>query len=94
MPRLPEDVASSETTIVDKTKPDCNILEKTNARGVFFLPQKPYMVLGTLRQQLLYPTWSDATALNSDNDNGTASFTMLLLPLHDSCLYEICEVNT
>ncbi|RWW87432.1 hypothetical protein BHE74_00003748 [Ensete ventricosum] len=27
--------------------------------GVFFLPQKPYMVLGTLRQQLLYPTWSD-----------------------------------
>ncbi|XP_076947874.1 ABC transporter D family member 2, chloroplastic-like [Bidens hawaiensis] len=26
-------------------------------KGVFFLPQRPYMVLGTLRQQLLYPTW-------------------------------------
>ncbi|RZC46689.1 hypothetical protein C5167_039638 [Papaver somniferum] len=30
------------------------------ARGIFFLPQKPYMVLGTLRQQLLYPTWSES----------------------------------
>uniref|UniRef100_A0A7S1PXD4 ABC transporter domain-containing protein n=1 Tax=Alexandrium catenella TaxID=2925 RepID=A0A7S1PXD4_ALECA len=25
------------------------------ARAIFFLPQKPYMVLGTLREQLLYP---------------------------------------
>ncbi|XP_026395055.1 ABC transporter D family member 2, chloroplastic-like isoform X2 [Papaver somniferum] len=30
------------------------------ARGIFFLPQRPYMVLGTLRQQLLYPTWSES----------------------------------
>ncbi|KAL8171042.1 hypothetical protein V2J09_022846, partial [Rumex salicifolius] len=30
-----------------------------NSKGIFFLPQKPYMVLGTLRQQLLYPTWSE-----------------------------------
>ncbi|VAH74483.1 unnamed protein product [Triticum turgidum subsp. durum] len=26
--------------------------------GIFFVPQRPYMVLGTLRQQLLYPTWT------------------------------------
>lgn len=26
---------------------------------VFFLPQKPYMILGTLRQQLLYPAFAD-----------------------------------
>ena len=25
--------------------------------GMYFLPQRPYLVLGTLRQQLLYPTW-------------------------------------
>ncbi|KAK4802904.1 hypothetical protein SAY86_001107 [Trapa natans] len=27
-------------------------------RDVFFLPQRPYMNLGTLRQQLLYPSWA------------------------------------
>lgn len=27
---------------------------------IFFVPQRPYVVLGTLREQLLYPTWSDA----------------------------------
>ncbi|KAJ8761744.1 hypothetical protein K2173_004554 [Erythroxylum novogranatense] len=34
--------------------------------GVFFLPQKPYMVLGTLRQQLLYPTW----VVDEDSESG------------------------
>ncbi|KAI3943064.1 hypothetical protein MKW92_015978 [Papaver armeniacum] len=33
------------------------------ARVYFFLPQRPYMVLGTLRQQLLYPTWSESMNL-------------------------------
>jgi ABC-type uncharacterized transport system fused permease/ATPase subunit len=27
---------------------------------VFFLPQKPYLILGSLRQQLLYPVWTGA----------------------------------
>ncbi|EOA36667.1 hypothetical protein CARUB_v10011986mg [Capsella rubella] len=31
---------------------------KRNSGDVLFLPQRPYMVLGTLRQQLLYPAWS------------------------------------
>ena len=26
--------------------------------NIFFVPQRPYMVLGTLREQLLYPTWA------------------------------------
>ncbi|KAG6392446.1 hypothetical protein SASPL_146665 [Salvia splendens] len=55
---LRKDVASSDIAIVDKIKPECNILEKRDASSVFFLPQKPYMVLETLHQQLLYPTWS------------------------------------
>ncbi|XP_027341116.1 ABC transporter D family member 2, chloroplastic isoform X4 [Abrus precatorius] len=34
---------------------------------IFFLPQRPYMVLGTLRQQLLYPTWADDVVPMSDS---------------------------
>ncbi|EFJ13542.1 hypothetical protein SELMODRAFT_424412 [Selaginella moellendorffii] len=33
-------------------------IARNAAMDVFFVPQKPYMTLGTLRQQLLYPTWS------------------------------------
>ncbi|PRW39262.1 ABC transporter D family member chloroplastic isoform A [Chlorella sorokiniana] len=32
---------------------------------IFFVPQRPYVVLGTLRDQLLYPTW--AQLAQSDN---------------------------
>ncbi|XP_061350189.1 ABC transporter D family member 2, chloroplastic isoform X2 [Gastrolobium bilobum] len=34
---------------------------------IFFLPQRPYMVLGTLRQQLLYPTWAEDVVPISDS---------------------------
>lgn len=27
---------------------------------IMFVPQKPYLVLGTLRDQLLYPTWANS----------------------------------
>lgn len=37
--------------------------------GIFFLPQRPYMVLGSLRQQLLYPTWGDDVVPMSDDTN-------------------------
>ncbi|XP_076916853.1 ABC transporter D family member 2, chloroplastic-like [Bidens hawaiensis] len=54
-----------------------NIDKKSKYRdfkGVFFLPQRPYMVLGTLRQQLLYPTWPDVSVSNSKS---TGSFPVL-----------------
>ena len=32
------------------------IIHTPGVHDMFFLPQKPYMPLGTLRQQLLYPS--------------------------------------
>ncbi|KAG0606312.1 hypothetical protein M758_9G131200 [Ceratodon purpureus] len=43
--------------------------ESMGSGEVFFLPQRPYMVLGTLRQQLLYPRWSEEEA-STDTSNG------------------------
>ncbi|KAI3414936.1 uncharacterized protein J3R85_015742 [Psidium guajava] len=40
-------------------------------RSVFFLPQRPYMNLGTLREQLLYPTWLEGATSNSNGSSST-----------------------
>jgi ABC-type uncharacterized transport system fused permease/ATPase subunit len=45
---------------------------RLSPRDVFFLPQKPYLVLGSLRQQLLYPLWADAAHL-THADGGAAA---------------------
>lgn len=60
MPNSP-DVVSHQVTSTNETIGDST--GRRNSEGVIFLPQKPYMVLGTLRQQLLYPTWTE------DSDN-------------------------
>jgi len=47
--------------------------------GIFFVPQRPYMVLGTLRQQLLYPTWTEEVHHSPDNDaqnSGRSSYVV------------------
>lgn len=50
---------------------DEEVLKSSKQRrdnGIFFVPQRPYMVLGTLRQQLLYPTWSEDAHHTPNND--------------------------
>ncbi|KAL6975028.1 Canalicular multispecific organic anion transporter 1 [Sarracenia purpurea var. burkii] len=54
-----------------------------NSRGVFFLPQRPYMVLGTLRQQLLYPIWTEDSTSISD-ETKPAGLLPFLMPRLDS----------
>ncbi|KAL5746683.1 hypothetical protein ACOSP7_027829 [Xanthoceras sorbifolium] len=49
-----------------------------NSRGIFFLPQRPYMVLGTLRQQLLYPTWAEELIPPPDGTKPAGSLPFLM----------------
>lgn len=51
------DVVSHQVASINETVG--NSTGRRNSEGVIFLPQKPYMVLGTLRQQLLYPIWTE-----------------------------------
>ena len=47
------DDATKNSVSVSAAAPNAS----TENSGLYFLPQRPYLVLGTLRQQLLYPTW-------------------------------------
>ncbi|KAF5733560.1 ABC transporter family protein [Tripterygium wilfordii] len=51
---------------------------RRHSGSIFFLPQRPYMVLGTLRQQLLYPTWAEIEIpmKNGNKQSGSPPFLM------------------
>ncbi|XP_034679513.1 ABC transporter D family member 2, chloroplastic [Vitis riparia] len=70
--------APLEATPSQDTYPGVEQPKNKDSRGIFFLPQRPYMVLGTLRQQLLYPTWAEDVIPMTDGDepDGTLPFLM------------------
>ncbi|TMW94626.1 hypothetical protein EJD97_009998 [Solanum chilense] len=72
-------VASTNETIGDSAG-------RRNTEGVIFLPQKPYMVLGTLRQQLLYPTWTEDSDNLSDDAKQTDSLPFLMRARDARCV--------
>ena len=55
---------------------DVQAAERTSG-GVFFVPQRPYLVLGSLRQQLLYPTW-DLSDCVSESGSGEVDEACML----------------
>ncbi|KAK1663189.1 hypothetical protein QYE76_051348 [Lolium multiflorum] len=64
-----ENFSSSEPSNINPRGEE--LLQSSKQRrdnGIFFVPQRPYMVLGTLRQQLLYPTWTEDILLSPTND--------------------------
>ncbi|KAI3695213.1 hypothetical protein L1987_78204 [Smallanthus sonchifolius] len=66
-----------ESTMTSEINIDYKRPKYRDFKGVFFLPQRPYMVLGTLRQQLLYPTWpivQDSTPRSSKSAAGLVPF--------------------
>ncbi|THF99140.1 hypothetical protein TEA_022849 [Camellia sinensis var. sinensis] len=68
---LSPELAPLEATVVDDTYGNLERSGCRNSSGVFFLPQRPYMVLGTLRQQLLYPIWTEDSISTSENTKQT-----------------------
>ncbi|CAL5321265.1 unnamed protein product [Camellia sinensis] len=85
---LSPELAPLEATVVDDTYGNLERSGCRNSSGVFFLPQRPYMVLGTLRQQLLYPIWTEDSISTSENtkQTGVQPFLMPGLNSKDVCL--------
>ncbi|KAL4554532.1 hypothetical protein LXL04_039363 [Taraxacum kok-saghyz] len=75
------DVGPHESNVSDAKKKDDDDDDKRSKyrdfKGVFFLPQRPYMVLGTLRQQLLYPTWPDVLDSTTHDSKSKDSMSFL-----------------
>ncbi|XP_043702229.1 ABC transporter D family member 2, chloroplastic [Telopea speciosissima] len=77
-PPLSPDRTSLEVNSALKMDGDLENYSCGKGRDIFFLPQKPYMVLGTLRQQLLYPTWNVDSVPSSKNTKFTDSLPFLM----------------
>ncbi|KMT17661.1 hypothetical protein BVRB_2g036070 [Beta vulgaris subsp. vulgaris] len=68
------DLEDPQPIITEEKAEESKPFENRSSRGIFFLPQKPYMVLGTLRQQLLYPTWAENPTSDGAEQTGVPPF--------------------
>ncbi|GLT67236.1 hypothetical protein SLA2020_395580 [Shorea laevis] len=76
-PLASTDMAHGEVNTTSYMKEEFGRSINRKSRSIFFLPQRPYMVLGTLRQQLLYPTWTvDAIPVSDGTKKGSLPFLM------------------
>ncbi|KAF3646532.1 ABC transporter D family member 2, chloroplastic [Capsicum annuum] len=80
------DVVSHQVASINETVG--NSTGRRNSEGVIFLPQKPYMVLGTLRQQLLYPIWTEDPDNLSDGAKQSDSLPFLTHARDARCVNE------
>ncbi|KAK9070614.1 hypothetical protein SSX86_011016 [Deinandra increscens subsp. villosa] len=96
--------APNESTMTGEINIDDKKSNYRDFKGVFFLPQRPYMVLGTLRRQLLYPTWSnieDSPPRNSKSSDSLPFFedvsggssARFLLPNTDDLIKALEDVH-
>lgn len=77
-----ESVLSGTNSLPENESKDDDDLKSnkySRAGQVFFLPQRPYMALGTLRQQLLYPRWSESSLPGSTNSGGHTGMLAVIL---------------
>ncbi|MQL82868.1 hypothetical protein Taro_015343 [Colocasia esculenta] len=82
----PMDMSSSEPLKEPVRDSKIDSFKYRRAEGVFFLPQRPYMVLGTLREQLLYPTWvEESFGVSQDASSDALSFSLQMSSLQDVC---------
>lgn len=71
-----KDSDDHQPVIIHENAEESEPFKNRSSRGIFFLPQKPYMVLGTLRQQLLYPTWAEIPTLDGAEQTGCPPFLL------------------
>jgi len=58
----------------------CGLLRKPRKEEVVFVPQRPYLVLGTLRDQIIYPHTKEDMRKNGVTDNDLAHLLSIVDP--------------
>ncbi|KAK1276989.1 hypothetical protein QJS04_geneDACA011032 [Acorus gramineus] len=75
-----KDAGGSKVSVPSDTEWGNETFRSRKTDGVFFLPQKPYMVLGSLRQQLLYPTWTEDPLISEGTQSAGSPLFLMQTP--------------